>query len=39
MAEDAEEFTKEVLREQYVHFLDAMPEIKQFIEQMKQRDI
>lgn len=32
LAEDAEEFTKEVLREDYVHFLDAIPEIKEFVE-------
>lgn len=39
MAEDAEEFTKEVLREDYVHFLDAMPDVKEFLEKMKQKDL
>lgn len=31
LAEDAEEFTKEVLGDEYVHFKEAIPEIKDFL--------
>ena len=39
MIEDAEEETKEVLGDDYVHFIDAIPEIKQFLQEIKEKEL
>jgi hypothetical protein len=36
--EATEDFPKEVLGDEYVHFLDAMPELKQFLVEIEQKE-
>ena len=38
LVEKTEEIPKEILGEDYVHYLDAMPEIKQFIEEVRVKE-
>jgi glycerol-3-phosphate O-acyltransferase len=38
MAEDAEELTKQVLGDEYVHFKDAIPEIKEFLVEIERKE-
>ena len=38
MFEESEEQAAEILGDEYVHFLDTMPDIKQFIESLKGKD-
>ena len=38
MAQDTEEANKQILRDEYVHFIDAIPEIKEFLESLNEKD-
>ena len=37
-AEDSEEFIKRFMGDEYVHFIDAIPEIKEFLEELKTKE-
>lgn len=39
LIEESEEVTKEILGEDYVHFIEAIPEIKQFLQEVKDKEI
>jgi hypothetical protein len=36
--EESEDLPKEILGDDYVHFLDAMPEIRTFIEELEKKE-
>ena len=37
-AEESEEFVKKFMGDDYVHFIDAIPEIKEFLEELKTKE-
>jgi glycerol-3-phosphate O-acyltransferase len=39
LIEESEETTKEILGEDYVHFIEAIPEIKQFLQEVREKEI
>ena len=38
-AEQSEEFSRRWLGDEYVHFVDAIPEIKEFLTELEQKEV
>lgn len=36
--QESEEYTKKVLKDEYVHFMDAIPEIKEFLAELEAKE-